>query len=166
MEVLDVRSFARFSVVLALAAIFALPVLAGEEGKKCEHDAQACLKKMAEMFQDRGWVGIEYDENEEGAMYVTHVVPESPAAAAGFKESDLLVALNGVKFAEASEEQLKETQKAMTVGAKVTYTLLRDGSEVEVHPVLAKLPEDVMAQWIGMHMLKGHVDLASAETAE
>jgi predicted metalloprotease with PDZ domain len=165
-----VSRFARVSslgLALTLALAVALPALAGPKSEKCEHDAQTCINKMATMFKDRGWVGIEMDKEEGAAnMHVTRVIPDSPAQAAGFEVGDVLLALNGVKFAEASDEQMKEAQKVMKVGATVTYTVQRGDSEVDLKPVLAKMPDEVLAQWIGDHMLNYHVDLASAETPE
>jgi predicted metalloprotease with PDZ domain len=165
-----VSRFARVSglgLALVLALAVALPALAGGKGEKCEHDAQECINKMAMMFKDRGWVGIEMDK-EEGAenMHVTRVIPDSPAQAAGFEVGDVLLALNGTKFAEATDEQMKEAQKVMKVGATVTYTVQRGDSEVDLKPVLAQVPERVLAVWIGEHMLHYHVDMASAEKVE
>jgi predicted metalloprotease with PDZ domain len=165
-----VSRFARVSslgLALAFALAVALPALAGGEGEKCEQDVQTCINKMAMMFKDRGWVGIEMDK-EEGAesMHVTRVIPGSPAQAAGFEVGDVLLALNGIKFAEAAEEQMEEAQKVMKVGATVTYTVQRGDSEVDLEPVLAEMPREVLAQWIGNHILSHHVDLASAEKPE
>ena len=61
---------------------------------------------------------------------------------------------------------MKETQKALIPGATVTYTVQRGDSEVDLKPVLAKMPDEVLAQWIGDHMLQYHVDVASAEKPE
>jgi S1-C subfamily serine protease len=144
---------------MALAAALAVPAAAGEKGKKCEMDAQACLIKMAAALENRGWVGIEMDE-ENGRMVVKRVVPGSPAEAAGMNPGDALVALNGTPVGEKSEAAKKAAQKAMVPGGKVTYTVLRDGKERPVEVTLGKLPREVLAQWVGAHMLESHVRAA------
>jgi S1-C subfamily serine protease len=122
---------------------------------------------MAMMFKDRGWVGIEMNKEEGAAnMHVTRVIPDSPAHAAGFEIGDVLLALNGIKFAEATDEQMKEAQTVMKPGATVTYTVQRGDSEVDLKPVLGEMPDEVLAQWIGDHMVNYHVDMASAEKPE
>lgn len=90
-------------------------------------------------------------------MVVKRVVPGSPAEAAGMKPGDALVALNGTPLGEKSEAAKKAAQKAMVPGGKVTYTVLRDGKERPVEVTLGKLPREVLAQWVGAHMLESHV---------
>jgi S1-C subfamily serine protease len=141
---------------LALAAALAVPAAAGEKGKRCEMDAQACLTKMAAALKERGWVGIEMDD-EQGRPTVTRVVPGSPAESAGLRKGDVLVALNGTAFREDNEATLKSAHKAFTPGGKATYTVLRDGRERPVEVTLGKLPQEVLAQWVGAHMLESHV---------
>jgi S1-C subfamily serine protease len=146
-------------MAVALAATLAVPAVAGEKGKKCEMDTQACLSKMAAALKDRGWVGIEMDE-ESGRMVVNRVVPGSPAESAGLRKGDALLAFNGTPLGEKTETAKKAAQKAMVPGATVTYTILRDGKERPVEVTLGKLPREVLAQWVGAHMLESHVRTA------
>ena len=146
-------------MAVALAAALAAPLAAGEKGKKCEMDAQACLTKMAAALKGRGWVGIEMDD-AAGRLTVTRVVPGSPAESAGLRSGDVLVALNGVPFGKENEAKVKASYKAMTPGAKITYTVQREGKDREVEVTLGKLPPEVLAQWVGAHMLEGHARTA------
>jgi predicted metalloprotease with PDZ domain len=147
-------------LVLALAVALATPAVAGE---KCTADTQTCLNMMAEKLANKGWIGVELDSDEEtGALTIKVVVEDSPAQAAGFKAGDKLVAVNGVVFAEADEAAMKSAWSGMLPGKVVTCTLGRGGREKEVDVTLAKLPEDVMAKWIGGHMLE-HATMATAQ---
>lgn len=157
---------------LALAlmvAIVALPVFAGpKEGKdkKCTASTQDCLDKMVQKMKTRGWVGIEMDEGKGAkTISITKVVPGSPAEAAGFQVGDVLVSLDGNKFADNTEEKCA-TCAAMkenwVPGRKVHYVVSRGGREVAVDPVLGHIPSDVMATWIGQHMLE-HAQIEIAQ---
>jgi len=147
-------------LVLALVAALAAPAVAGE---KCTADTQTCLNMMAEKLANKGWIGVELDSDEEtGALTIKVVVEDSPAQAAGFKSGDKLVAINGIVFAEADEQEMKKAWSGMVPGKTVTCTLGRNGKEKEVAVTLAKLPEDVMAKWIGGHMLE-HATMATAQ---
>jgi hypothetical protein len=42
----------------------------------------------------------------------------------------------------------------MVPGNEVTYTVLRHGKEKELAVMLGKVPEEVLAQWVGGHMLE------------
>lgn len=147
-------------VVLAAAAMVAT-VVAGDY--KCTEGTQECLNAMAEKLKNKGWVGIELDQDEEtGALTVRLVVEESPAQAGGFKPGDKLVAMNDLRFGEATEEALHQAWDKMTPGTEVVYTVARNGKETKIDVTLAKLPEDVMATWVGQHMLD-HATVATAQ---
>ena len=135
----------------------AIPAMAGDH-KKCDQPAEACLNAYAESLQGRGWVGIEMDTNEDGAMKIVRVVPDSPAESAGFEAGDVLASFNGVAYKDENKQALKEATKAMTPGKTVTYSIVRNGHEKDLKVELGSIPETVMAQWIGQHMLTAHVD--------
>lgn len=152
---------------VSLAAILALglaaPSIAGSYGKKCTMGTQECLDVMAAKLKNRGWVGIEMDQDEKtGTLTVNRVVPASPAEKAGFQKGDVLKALNGVPMGEENEEKMKANNEKMVPGGKVTYTVARDGKDVSLEVELGKLPEEVLAQWVGGHMVEhAKVEIAS-----
>jgi S1-C subfamily serine protease len=117
---------------------------------------------MAKNFKNRGWVGIEMDDKGGmDKMVVTKVIEGSPAEKAGFKPGDTLVAVNGVAFSEDNKKALKDIQYSMKPGADFTYTVTRKGSKVDLNVELGTLPDNVMAQWIGGHMMD-HAELQVA----
>lgn len=148
-------------VVLVLLA--APPALAGGYEKKCTASTQECLDVMAAKMKNSGWVGVELEQDEvTGTLTVKRVIPGSPAEAAGIQEGDVLHALNGVRIAKDNEDALKKARKEWKPGQSVVYTVKRDGLDRQVTITLAPMPADVMAKWIGEHMLQH----ASAEVSE
>lgn len=140
--------------IATLALALALPAWAGHNGEKCNYPTQECLDHMAEKLKSSGWVGVELDFDEAtGVPTVTKVVPGSPAEAAGIQPGDIFVALNGVKMNKDNEEALKAAKKDWKPGQSVTYTISRNGYDKKVDLTLAPMPADVMAVWIGQHML-------------
>jgi S1-C subfamily serine protease len=151
----------------AAAKAEAEKVAKAESKHKCEATTQACLDEMAAHFRGRGWVGVELEIDEEtGAMTVTRVEPHSPAADAGFKEGDKLVALNGVRLDDGNKEKMIAAKEKMTVGATVTYTVERAGRSADLSVTLAQIPEAVLAGWIGRHLLEGHAADPSVALAQ
>lgn len=143
-------------VALALALV-SLPLWAGEK-HKCTMDTQACLDKMAASLKDRGWIGIEMDEKKGASgLTITRVVPGSPAEAAGFRVGDLLVSVDGVRFADNTEDRCVTcavTKENWVPGRKVHYVVARNGANLGIDPILGPMPTDVLAQWVGKHMLE------------
>ena len=141
-------------VLPALLVVVIPSVIAGHDSYKCTKSTQECLDMMTTDLRNHGWVGLEYDKNEAGVLVIKRVVPSSPAEAAGFQAGDNLVALNGINFAdEKSKEALKAARKAMAPGKNATYTISRGGYEKKITVTLAEVPNEVLAQHIGSHML-------------
>ncbi len=150
-----------FILAIAALALSVVSVVAGE-GYKCDASTQDCLDQMAASLQKKGWVGIKLDETDDGRHQVTEVIADSPAVKAGFKAGDILVALDGIEFAEENHEAMMEARKTQHPGSKVTYTVERYGKTRDLNVKLAKVPQDVLAQWIGAHMM----DHANVEIAK
>lgn len=140
-------------LILMLAVLIAAPLLAG--GKhKCEATTQECLDKMATKYKAHGWVGIEGDKKDGGHFVIKKVIDGSPAEAAGLQKGDVLVAMNGVKFADENKDKLKKIKHSLAPGKTLKYTVKRNGKAKEVAVTLGKVPDEVLAQWVGKHMLE------------
>ena len=147
---------ARILVILVGLVFPAVLSTAGEKSSKCPHTTQECLDYMATKLRDRGWVGISYEmDDTRGGLDVRRVIASSPAQKAGILEGDLILSLNGVRFAgEANQDAMKKNADLMKPGNTITYRLLRNGKELDVKVTLAPMPDDVLAQLVGMHMLE------------
>jgi C-terminal processing protease CtpA/Prc len=153
------------ALVLALAA--AVPAFSGDhKGYKCTVATQECLDQMVSKLKNRGWTGIEFDDSKGPASFrVTRVVAGSPAEAAGFQPDDVLVSINGIRYSEGNMEKIKEAWGDTKPGQSVSYVVARGGIEKTLTVTLGQLPSDVMAQWVGMHMLE-HASTTVAEAAK
>jgi len=145
-----------------LIMVMAAPAMAGEGSTKCTASTQDCLNYMVKNLKNRGWVGIEMDDKGGiDKMVITKVIDGSPAEKAGFKVGDTLAAVNGIAFSEENQQQLKDMQYSMKPGADFVYTVSRKGSKLDLEVELGQIPKDVMAQWIGGHMID-HAELQMA----
>lgn len=150
---------------LAGAALMALAgtsiALAG--GAQCaEQHNQAGFTKMAEKMASSGWLGIEKEKDANGNIVVKAITAGGPAAAAGFRVGDVLVALNGVNLKDADPAAMTKAKASMGVGKAVTYTVARGGSQQQLTATLGPVPDDVLAQWVGHHVLDNHTTVAVA----
>jgi S1-C subfamily serine protease len=132
-------------LVLALSLTTASAAFAG--GEKCAHDAKvaAAKAKKAELAA-HGWLGIKTDKDAAGAYRVTAVTANSPAAQAGFRTGDVLLAVNGAAYSD--KEAVHKAKKECAVGKQVTYKVRRDGAEKTITATLAPVPDEVLAQWM------------------
>ena len=61
------------------------------------------------------------------------------------------------------EAAYAEWKRSMTPANKVVVNILRDGEKMDIPVTLGSIPEAVMAQCIGYHMLEQHVAVADVE---
>jgi S1-C subfamily serine protease len=134
-------------LVLALSLALASAAVAG--GEKCAHDAKvAAAKTRKAELAAHGWLGIKTEKDAAGAYRVTAVTANSPAAQAGFRTGDVLLALNGVALTDANHEAVHKAKGECAVGKQVTYKVRRDGAEKTITATLAPVPDAVLAQWL------------------
>jgi regulator of sigma E protease len=69
----------------------------------------------------------------EPSNIIEYVQPDTPAQESGIMVGDRVIAINGEKV-ETWDEFVEKTQ--VRPGEKVVYTVIRDGSEIEIEPVL------------------------------
>lgn len=163
-------------IAIVIGLTFAvLPAIAGEGHghakaasaeyeKKCGADSQACLDWFADNYKGRGWAGVSLEVSDDG-LRVSEVHHGTPAAKAGVKVGDVLLAVNGIEYGEQNKEKMAALQAKMVPGNKFTYTIARNGKNKEISFALDEMPMDVVAREVGMHMLNDHaaVEVASAD---
>jgi serine protease Do len=82
-------------------------------------------------------------EDRQGAL-VAEVVPGSPAARAGIRQGDVIVAFNGKAVKDAHD--LPPMAAETPVGQKVTVTVRRDGVTQQLPITVGKLPSEQAAR--------------------
>ena len=81
-------------------------------------------------------------------LVVDYVVPDSPAAAAGLQQNDILKLLNDQILTEP--DQLSKLVRSYSEGTNITLTVLRKGQEQKITVKLAK-KEMPQRRWFGRH---------------
>ncbi len=153
-----------FTVAVAVVVVVGGGSLAVAGGAKCaEQHAQADYQKMAEKMAAKGWLGIETEKTASGGYAVSAITKGSPAEKAGFQVGDVLVAFNGVKLADDNKDAIYKAKSTLGPGKAVNYTVARAGSEKQINATLGDVPREVLAEWLGEHVLD-HTSVAVAAT--
>ena len=121
----------------------------------CDTEVQACLQKMAVKYSHRAWLGVELNKSEKGNE-VTRVVPGSPAMAAGFQEGDFIFAINGVALS-SDKDAISKMKRSLAAGSQATYGVVRNGQKTKLVATLGNPPADVVAGWLGSHVMENHL---------
>jgi membrane-associated protease RseP (regulator of RpoE activity) len=126
-----IRSGRMFSAYLSGLGGRRVPVIIEREGR------QMTAHLSPPMADGQGpWLGVFLQQGEDNARgaTVTHVYPAGPAARAGVRSGDVIVAVDGKQVAGPAE--LIETIDGLKAGAKTEITVLRGDREVPLAATL------------------------------
>ena len=147
--------------ILVVMLIVAMPAMAGEKGK-CAGSGEDCMKKMKAKYGEKAWLGIEYDTDDHGRWVVAEVYKGSPAQKAGFESGDVLLAINGAEYSKENKKELKAVFSKIEPGSQVQYVVKRQGGKVKLDVQLGSVPNEVIAEWVGEHMINDHSEMRVA----
>lgn len=137
---------------VAFALLLAVPALAGDS-ESCDVPVQECLNHMVTKLKTTGFIGVEYDDKKSpDGIVVTEVIPGTAAETAGIQVGDVLKTLNGIPFAK-DKASYEKMAKVKVPGNEVTVTLTRNGASKTIKLTLSPMPADLMAKYIGEHMI-------------
>ncbi len=122
----------------------------------------------------RGWLGVaiqtvDQDLAEaigggiERGVLISDITADSPAARAGLKRGDVILALDGEALQDSS--QLRNRVAARGPGAKVALTILRDGQQRDVTVELGALSKSPLARNASPDLGAGAGHLAGVQVA-
>ena len=86
----------------------------------------------------------------------------SPSCSKDFRDllvcsnGDLLVAMNGEKYSTDNKKGIKKAWSEVAPGSQASFVILRDGKKTKLEATLGHVPDNLVAQWIGEHMLYSH----------
>ncbi len=89
---------------------------------------------------ERGWLGIEMAENEDGRVEIVSIEEDSPASLAKLEEGDLFLSIDGKEVMGSA--MLSSEIRRMKPGEDVNLVLQRNGKEVKVKVKLGERPEE------------------------
>ena len=134
------------AAVLALAV--AVPVFAG--GDHCggaKTSASMADAKMSCASKANAWAGAWLHRSAAGRVTVADVAKGSPAARAGLRTGDVVVAVNGYDLSNNEDRAMCASKADCNVGSAVTYTVLRGRSTMAVKFKLEKMPANATARF-------------------
>jgi hypothetical protein len=140
----------RFSVLLLLGALLAATPAAAAE-PACPLDVAACLDLFARM-RERPWLGVEVETDSTGVPRVKTVVPGGPADQAGMKPGDLLERIGG-----QPPRDWFAGKSGWETSGQSACVVRRGGEAKDLRFTVRRMPDDLFARILGVHMVEGHL---------
>jgi predicted metalloprotease with PDZ domain len=136
------------SAAAALALAITVPAFAG--GDHCggaRSTATTADAKASCANKTTAWAGAWLHRSTSGTMTVAGVAKGSPAARAGLRTGDVVLAVNGYNLSNNEDRALCASKAECNVGSAVTYTVQRGSSTMAVKFKLEKMPANATARF-------------------
>jgi len=98
-------------------------------------------------MKSAAWSGAWLQRSSSGTVTVAEVAKGSPAAKAGLKSGDIVVAVNGYDLSDADARATCASKADCKVGSTVSYMVKRNGSTKNVKLKLEKMPSDATERY-------------------
>jgi S1-C subfamily serine protease len=131
------------SALAVLVVAASVPAFAG--GDHCSGSASSASAEYScagHSAKSAAWAGAWLQRSGSGEVTVAEVAKGSPAAKAGLKSGDIVLAVNGYDLSNADSRAMCASKADCSVGSSVTYTVKRASKTKNVKLKLEKLPAD------------------------
>jgi C-terminal processing protease CtpA/Prc len=142
-------------VIVAVLALAVTALVAGDRAT-CTRSAGECAAHTQKMYQTRGWMGVELEQNEDGSLRITSVVEGSPAEKEGLRVGDTLISVNDVTLSKDTAEAAMMKDDDWKIGGVLTLGLRRGVETTTVKVRLERIPETLLARIIEIHARDYH----------
>jgi len=137
------------SAAAALALSLSVPAFAG--GAHCSGSASATTADAqgasCHSNKSAAWAGAWLQRSSSGAVSVAAVAKGSPAAKAGLKSGDVVLAVNGYDLSDTEERAMCASKANCSVGSSVSYKVQRGKATKSFIIKLEKMPADATERY-------------------
>ena len=152
----------RFSS-LALAGLVAVATSVLADDPKCNVAVRECDQQIRTMLGGKRYHGASMEERRPGPGLVVKAVAEkSPAARAGLRVGDRLIAVNGKSVTQASNREFKQMVAEARDKGRLQLIVWRSGGYSRIDVRLEPYTKEQMDKIIAGH-LATHSHLATAD---
>jgi C-terminal processing protease CtpA/Prc len=131
------------SAVAAIVLALSVPAFAGGDHCSGGSSASASMSSSCSASaHSSAWSGAWLERSANGTVTVADVAKGSPAAKAGLKSGDVVLAVNGYDLSNCAERSACAAKASCKVGSSVIYTVNRTGKSKDIKLKLEKMPVD------------------------
>ena len=137
------------SAAALLTVALAVPAFAG--GAHCRSNSSTAVAGADASCHSKSstaaWAGAWLRRSPSGEISVAEVAKKSPAAKAGLKTGDVVIAVNGYDLSDREDAAMCASKAACAVGSTVAYTVQRGNATKSIKVKLEKMPADATARF-------------------
>lgn len=145
---------------LAFAGLIAAATILSAEGPRCNVSARECDLQIRNMLSGKRYSGATVEEKKPG-LVIKAVAEKSPAAKAGLRAGDRLVAVNGKSVTRSTAREFKQIVADARETGKVDMIVWRPGGYTRIFVKLEPYTKEQLDKIVAGHMAS-HETIAGA----
>ncbi|HEX8152710.1 MAG TPA: PDZ domain-containing protein [Thermoanaerobaculia bacterium] len=140
---------------LLIAILLATGTAIGGDGQKCPATPHECELQIRDMMKGRRYLGLTVTQAHPG-LVVLVVRGDGPAARAGFKAGDKLIAINGVPLDNATIADFKKVLAAARPTGKLFVIVQRRASFRKIEVRMEPFSKQQLDKAVAAHLSESH----------
>ena len=147
---------------IAVLMLLALALPASGGGKHCKAAARECELQIREMLRGKHYLGVRLEETQYG-IRIRDVHEESPAAAGGMGDGDLILAVNGRDMTRASLKEFKAAilEARRKSDGRLNLLVNRAGQIRRLYVHLGEMPKAEVDKVVAAHLREAHAETST-----
>lgn len=143
---------------IIIAALLVSAVALAEQ-QKCSFTARECEQQIRQMLTGRRFLGVFIEEKNPG-LVIKSVAPASPAARAGLRPGDRLIAVNGKSLTQATSLEFKQILGSSRETGRLWMIIWRRGAYTKIEARLEPYTKEQIDKIINTHLAESHTSTA------
>jgi len=138
-----------------VVALVASAAMIGAQEPKCSASAQECDQQIRRFLSGRRYLGATIEERNPG-LVIKSVKPNGPAARAGLKPDDRLIAVNGKPLTRATTREFKQILADARETGVLWIIIGRGGRYLRMQARLEPYSREQVNRIVAAHLTQSH----------
>lgn len=148
------------SISSLLLVLLATTALTNAEEPRCTASARECDEQIRQFLSGRRYLGATIEEHNPG-LVIKSVISGGPAARAGLRAGDRLIAVNGKSVTRASTREFKQIIADARESGRLWIILARRGIYARVEARLEPYSKEQLKKIVAAHLSQSHAPSGS-----
>lgn len=147
---------------LVLVSLFAAAAVLYAQEPRCTASARECDEQIRQFLSGRRYLGATIEERNPG-LVIKSVIAGGPAARAGLRPGDRLIAVNGKSLTRSTTREFKQIIADARETGRLWIILARAGAYARIEARLEPYSKEQLNKIVAAHLAQSHVPASGSQ---